>query len=399
MATKGTRNKGVREIMCVFTKTMFNPRYKAGIKNGGIIPPVPDMRVLSIEAKCGTCIECRRERASEWQIRLTEEAKAQGYHGHFVTLTFDEEHMNKLAEEVGDDADEIAKVALRRYLELWRKKHKSRPKHWFVNELGHKNTERLHLHGVIFTEESKEEVLKYWRYGAQKYCGYSFGEKVIGYITKYITKDDPTHKGWKGRVLCSPGIGKSYVEDSHIQEQHRFKGENTNVFYRTKQGHKKSMPTYYKRKLWSDAERETLRLTKMDKGEITIGGIKLRNKSKKERIIVWETMMQRREKLIGLQMGPRRRRHYTARGGMEIDKLNRKQELEKLCRRSQKEESFHDGREPAKDGTFADGQRAGRFIGANAEWRCELQSQWDFEQWLWTKCTMPESWNVNPWDA
>lgn len=95
--------------MCVFSKTLRNPRYKENIKNGGVIPRLNDIRAIGIEAKCGTCIDCRRERANEWRIRLYEEAKAQNFKAKFVTLTFDDEHMEKMIEEVGDDADTVAK--------------------------------------------------------------------------------------------------------------------------------------------------------------------------------------------------------------------------------------------------------------------------------------------------
>lgn len=311
--------------MCVFGKDLKNPRYTENKKNGGKIPPFPvDKKgniiwsVNKIQTKCGTCIECRRERANEWRIRLYEEAKANNWKGKFVTLTFSEEHMTKLKEEVGDDADEIAKVALRRYMELWRKKHKTRPRHWFINELGHKNTERLHLHGIIFTDKSDEEILKHWRYGKEKYCGYSFGEKVIGYITKYITKDDPMHKGWKGRVLCSPGIGKEWLTNE-IREQHKFRGKDTQTRYRERNGRLKSMPMYYKRKLWNDEERETLRTINEERKEITIGGIKLSNRgTRKDNIRIIKAQAQRRAKLNMLGMGERRRRHYTATRGREI---------------------------------------------------------------------------------
>ena len=44
--------------------------------------------------------------------------------------------------------NETAKTAIRLFLERWRKKYGRSTKHWFITELGHDNTERLHLHGI-----------------------------------------------------------------------------------------------------------------------------------------------------------------------------------------------------------------------------------------------------------
>ena len=46
---------------------------------------------------------------------------------------------------LGKIEDGIATLAVRRFLERWRKKYKKSVKHWFVTELGGKFTERIHL--------------------------------------------------------------------------------------------------------------------------------------------------------------------------------------------------------------------------------------------------------------
>ena len=92
--------------------------------------------------------------------------------GKFVTLTFSEESLVELGEDKSINTlngynldNEIATLAVRRFLERWRKKYKKSVKHWFVTELGHNGTERIHLHGIIFTKENKETIESIWKYG------------------------------------------------------------------------------------------------------------------------------------------------------------------------------------------------------------------------------------------
>ena len=106
--------------------------------------------------------------------------------------------------------------------------------------------------------------------------GYSeLNEKTINYITKYITKTDEQHRGYISTVFVSPGLGKRYV-DREIKK-HKFNKENTNKRYRLPNGYEKPIPEYYKKKIWSDEEREMLKLIEEEKEEIYINGIKLEN--------------------------------------------------------------------------------------------------------------------------
>ena len=62
--------------MCLYPKLIANPKYKANKKNGGNVPPIFDKRVLTIPIGCGKCIECKKKKAREWQVRLSEEITA-----------------------------------------------------------------------------------------------------------------------------------------------------------------------------------------------------------------------------------------------------------------------------------------------------------------------------------
>ena len=61
--------------MCLFPRLINNPKYKGTKKNGGEIPKSSDERVKLVPIGCKKCIECKRQRKREWQIRLLEEIK------------------------------------------------------------------------------------------------------------------------------------------------------------------------------------------------------------------------------------------------------------------------------------------------------------------------------------
>lgn len=72
---------------------------------------------------------------------------------YFITLTFAPDELNKLCKENNcKESNAIATIAVRKFLERWRKEHRKSLKHWLITELGQENTERIHLHGVIFPE-------------------------------------------------------------------------------------------------------------------------------------------------------------------------------------------------------------------------------------------------------
>lgn len=249
---------------------MPNRRYLPSKKNNGIIPPVRDRRHLWVAVGCGKCIECMNQRKRQWQIRMLEEIKTRT-DGKFVTLTFSSESIEALAKDAKtEEANTIAKLAVRRFLERWRKKYNVSVRHWLVTELGHTGTERLHLHGVIFTDEDIEER---WQYG-WVYIGEYVNEKTINYITKYVTKTDLDHPNYVPIVLCSPGIGRNYIQSSNAKNN-QFKGKDTKETYRLNNGARIGLPTYYRNKLYTDEEREELWSNLLDKQERWVLGEKI----------------------------------------------------------------------------------------------------------------------------
>lgn len=263
--------------MCLYPRMMKNPKYKINKKNGGRVPPISDNRVEYVPVGCGNCIECRKQKAREWQIRLAEEIK-ENKNGKFVTLTFSDKSLIELEKIVRERAgnkqnklntyiieNEIATIAVRRFLERWRRKHKKSVRHWLVTELGHENTKRIHLHGIIWTDETTEIIEERWGYG-HIWVGDYVNAKTVNYIVKYINKIDLENKGYKSKILTSQGIGRNYMQRTDWK-RNRYKGEETEDTYIYTNGSKSKLPIYYRNKIYSEEEREQLWLNMLDKEE------------------------------------------------------------------------------------------------------------------------------------
>ena len=161
---------------------------------------------------------------------------------------------------------------MRRFLERWRKKYKKSVKHWLVTELGHNGTERIHLHGIIWTEK-KEEIERIWQYG-WVYVGKWVNEQTINYIVKYINKIDLEHKGYEPKILTSAGIGANYINKSD-SKKNKYAEKETKEYYTTKKGTKLNLPIYYRNKIYSEKERELLWLQKLNKKTRYVLGVEV----------------------------------------------------------------------------------------------------------------------------
>lgn len=280
--------------MCLYPKLILNPKYRSNKKNGGNIPPVPDDRVKYVPIGCQNCMECRKQKAREWQVRILEDIKTHK-NGKFITLTINNEQYAKLAEESQQEGynrdNEIITLAIRRWLERWRKKHKRSVRHWLTTELGHQGTNNIHVHGIVWTDQNIQEIENTWEYGfvwkgkkhhqvnkngqlITHYTNY-VSPATVTYITKYVTKIDKEHTGYKPKIFTSPGIGHRYTTHNHDSKQNKFNGKQTVETYRTSTGHKIALPIYWRNKVYTEKEREQLWLNKLDKGDRYICGEKV----------------------------------------------------------------------------------------------------------------------------
>lgn len=267
--------------MCLYPRLITNRKYTITKKNKGIIPPITDQRVSKVAIGCGKCLECSKQKRREWTPRLSEDIKHYK-NAQFITLTFSDESYHKLRAEILKEKlipdeytidNQIATLATRRFLERWRKKNSKSVRHWLVTELGQTNTERIHLHGIIYTDQI-DEINNIWGYG-HTHTGTYVNENTIKYITKYISKMDFLHKEYKPIILCSPGIGKTYIH-SHNANLNRFKDTDTKETYSYKDGTITSLPKYYRNNLYTEEQREKLWLNLLDKQIRYVLGIEIK---------------------------------------------------------------------------------------------------------------------------
>lgn len=267
--------------MCLYPRLIKNKKYLPNKKNGYNPPECPDERLMYVPVKCGECEECKKAEYREWRIRLEKEIQNNPMPGKFVTLTFNQEALNRYNTTGKEKDDENAvTIAVRHFLERWRKKTGRSPKHWLITERG-EDYARIHLHGIIFTNQSENFIKETWGNGFV-YIGDYCNLKTINYITKYVLKKDRKHPNFKSKKYVSAGIGKDWLK---MKTPHLYKGEKTQESIRLDNGVAVQMPIYFRNKVYSEHEREELWLKKIEKNKRFLKGIEfdMNNPREKER--------------------------------------------------------------------------------------------------------------------
>lgn len=294
--------------MCLNPVKILNPAYSVSKKNPLNDRKPIDERLRYIEVPCGHCPECRYKKKMSWQIRLQEHNKYMteiGYKGYFVTLTFSEESLIKLAHYTHTtDALIICSTAIRLFRDRFRKSAISdlSELHYFLlPELGHQHedritTERLHLHGIIWLNNQLPEIYtdryvkprtvgstlsQIWLYG-NIYFGHNISNRAINYITKYMLKKDNDHPDFNPNPYHSRYLGDNFLkEHSH----YRFVGPKTITQYRLDNGNLTSLPSYYMHKLYTPEEREFLQVQLLDTEYKFIHGVKVHSSQVTDKLV------------------------------------------------------------------------------------------------------------------
>ena len=87
--------------MCLYPKFILNRKYLANTKNKGIVPTIRGPRTKYVPVGCGKCMECKKQKARQWQIRLQEEIR-HDHTGKFMTYTFTDESLKELEKEINN---------------------------------------------------------------------------------------------------------------------------------------------------------------------------------------------------------------------------------------------------------------------------------------------------------
>ena len=72
-----------------------------------------------------------------------------------------------------------------------------------------------------------------------------------------MLKIDEKHPKFRGKVLCSSGIGSGYLKREDAK-RHVYTPGKTNESYRMRNGGKLNLPIYYRNKIFTEQEREKL---------------------------------------------------------------------------------------------------------------------------------------------
>lgn len=202
---------------------------------------------------CGRCSDCIGIHRQGWIKRLYYEAYYSDF-AYFTTLTYDEEHL-----VYGDSESPILNY---RDIQLFFKRARKkgfRFKYFGVGEYG-EHYGRPHYHVLFFSNEQNFDIdglLSLW------FNGFSdiqiISEANIKYTTKDMLKERELFEGvprsLKPHIFCSKGIGLQYV----IEKKEWYRKNPYEIPKLPFDGGGKSLPRYYKEKIYDKHERNVHR--------------------------------------------------------------------------------------------------------------------------------------------
>lgn len=229
--------------------------------------PIPLRAATYIYVPCGKCEACLSNRRSAWSFRLHQEVKV-AESCYFITLTYDDEHLNY--EYINNDGIlDIVPVVTKRDCQLFLKRLRKaiepfKIRFFLVSEYGPQNL-RPHYHMLLFNFPNllKNKLDEYLRNAWQ--LGFIRVDPVnaarIHYVTSYCLDSStlPTYLP-KNFMLCSrrPGLGSSYLDNDSVTQYHRNNLDDFGYIPSTHEPYKVKLPRYYSDKLFTDAERHSI---------------------------------------------------------------------------------------------------------------------------------------------
>lgn len=193
-------------------------------------------RRVKISAPCGKCEFCLSKRKQLWTFRLCEEFKVCDT-AYFVTLTYDDHHLpwysvysrpisgrdfytyRRCERTDGPCVNGVSKIDVQKFLKRLRKSIQPfKIRYFLVSEYG-PETLRPHYHMILFDFPQSLDIEKRlndtWGLGFVSVS--PLNEARISYTCKYVLNSLPLNSPLpKNFMLCSKGIGKSYLNDANI---------------------------------------------------------------------------------------------------------------------------------------------------------------------------------------
>lgn len=205
---------------------------------------------------CGKCAFCLTNKRSAWMFRIVHEMRHQQVPGYFLTLTYDEKHVQRVGPQ--------GQLSLRFYdVQLYFKRlrqAKYYAKYICVGEYG-SDTQRPHYHMLLWTDAPVNFLESNWKSSKDdsRMGSIHFGKLTVAsamYTLKYIIQpkvrtsvDDPREKT---RAQFSKGLGLSYLT-TEVYEWHTLCEDDPEMFS-VIDGKKVALPRYYKNKIFTKAQ-------------------------------------------------------------------------------------------------------------------------------------------------
>lgn len=215
----------------------------------------------NIWAGCGKCAPCKLKRVNDWIFRLLVEDKV-NIGNYFVTLTYDTDHVPISK----NGFMTLCKKDLQEYIARLKKLNPEPIKYYAAGEYGESKTYgRPHYHLIIFNIKEERYLWEAWTDEDGKPIGdIKIGEvakESVAYTCKYIDKDTtiPLHgrdDRQKEFSLMSKGIGKAYMTSAMLDYHSDYTRNATYI----NNGLERPLPRYFREKIWTDEQREEIRL-------------------------------------------------------------------------------------------------------------------------------------------
>lgn len=222
------------------------------LKEGNIVP-------------CGRCPSCKSSKISGWMLRLMCQDKVSSS-AHFITLTYakgKDKMGNDYPRRTPNNLTTINKRDVQLFFKRLRDLHAKQGglpiKYYLAAEYGSR-TARPHYHAIIFNAD-RQLLTRAWDLG-HIHVG-SVREASIQYSLKYISKGRTVPKHSRDDrlpefSLMSKGLGATYITPAMLR-WHR--SDITNRVYAVVDGGKKvSLPRYLKDRIYTDKDREQIRI-------------------------------------------------------------------------------------------------------------------------------------------
>lgn len=202
---------------------------------------------------CAKCPKCKQRHVDGWVLRIMQQDKLHKK-SVFLTLTYNNESVPITAKGFMS----LQKQDFQKFVKRLRKRTGCKTiKYYACGEYG-TNTWRPHYHAIMF-DVSHEDIAACWTLGNIDVR--QVNSNTIAYTLKYVSKEArvPLHANDDRKPefsLMSKNMGLNYLSPQMV----KWHKENEASYVVLEGGYTKSLPRYYRDKIFSEEERELLNI-------------------------------------------------------------------------------------------------------------------------------------------